>query len=176
MLQVAQDLGEDMFEADQQMAGIRDKQARIPIKLAALHKHLGKLTLRLLGKRLHLIHIGLAAHVTHLYVAIARFRTRGLHTHSQQHVVLRHIVEACFYAAYIRLLVDHQLIRRRNDDVGRLTRASDTHSRPGHAGCRIAVHGFNHHVTLGQLWQLLAHDGCILLRRTYKDIFAGHHL
>ena len=175
-LQVAQHTGEDALKTLCQLARVDHKDARIPVELATLHKHLGKLALRLLSERVHRVQIGLATQVTHLDITIAGLRTRRLHTHRQQHVVLGDITQTRLQTTHELSLVDHQLVRGRDNDVGIWLAALDAHIGPRHAGCRIAVHRLHQDVTLIHFGHLLLHQRQILLTRTDKYILKGDDL
>ena len=82
-LQVAQHLRENLLKSQNQVLGIGDEDARIPIELTTLHEHLGKIALRFLRKRLHLKHLRLAAQVAQLDVTVSWLRSCRLDTHRQ---------------------------------------------------------------------------------------------
>ena len=71
-----------------------DEYARVPVELATLHKHSGKVALRFLGKRFHLIYVGLATQVAQLDISVAWLWSGGANAHCQQHPVLRYIAYA----------------------------------------------------------------------------------
>ena len=87
-LKITQYLWELHLEIIAQMLSIRDEDARVPIELTTLHKHLRKVTFRLLSERLHPIHIQFTALVAQLDVTIAWLWSRGLHAHDQQNIIL----------------------------------------------------------------------------------------
>ena len=53
-----------MLEGIGQVERIDDEDTSVPIELATLHKHRSKFALRLLGKRLDAVDVGLAAQFT----------------------------------------------------------------------------------------------------------------
>lgn len=99
-----------MLESHDQVLGIRDKDTCIPIELATLHEHLGKVAFRFLCERLHLEHLRLAAQVAQLYITIAGLRPCRLDAHCQQYIILPDITYANINAMEERLFVEHQLV------------------------------------------------------------------
>ena len=137
-----------MLEGLNQMTGIRNEDTRVPVELPTLHKHRRKVALGLLRKRLHLEHLGLATQVAQLDIAITRLRTRRLHTHRQQHIVLRHIADTHVDAVIEGIEVQHQLVRRGHHDVRLRVAPQDTHRGPRHTGSRITMYRFQQDVLL----------------------------
>lgn len=106
-----------LAEALTQIAYIAQEEARVPIELATLYEDLGEITLRLLGKRLHMIDV-VAADIAHLNVSVSWFRAGRLHTHGQEMVVLGYESQALQYILAESLLVEDGLVGRCGDDTG----------------------------------------------------------
>ena len=171
-----QHLREQPAETVVQIAGVREDESRVPQELATVHEHLRKLTLRLLRERLHLVEVLFLQRLPLLDVAIARLRSRRLHTHGQQQVVMRHEVKSLLDVPIERLLVQHKLVRRHHHHLAVRIAAADAHVGPGHARSCAAVHGFHHQVLLVQVGQLLPHQWRILAVGADEDVLLGQYL
>ena len=99
-----------MLEVLNQVACVRYEDTRVPVELATLHEHLREVALRLFRERFYLVNLGLATQVAQLDIAIAGLRPCRLHTHRQQHIVLRHVAHAYVHAMGEGRLVEYQLV------------------------------------------------------------------
>ena len=157
-------LGQILLERLDDRAHLPDEDARVPEELAALEEGLRQLQTGLLGEALDLAH---GLRVRHLDVSVARVGPRGLDAHGQQRVVLRGEGEALADDRAEVLLVEDQMIRRRDNHLRLGVAAQQRIGRIGDAGRRVAAHGFAQHLSRAQLGKVFEHQ--IL-------VFAiGHH-
>ena len=175
-LEVAEHGGEDMLEGVGELAAVGHEDARIPIELATLHEHGGKLALGFLSERLDLEDVGLAAEVAHLDIAIAGLGARGLDTHGQEDIVLGDVAETRLEATHEGGLVDDELVGGGDEDVGIGIDATDAHGGPRHAGGGIAIDGLYEDVLFVDIGELLVDQREVFPAGTYIYILVRDDL
>ena len=103
-------IGEQLSETFPECPDVAEHHTSVPVELTAVHKHLGKLALWFLCKRLHLVYLAVAVLCAQLYVSVARLRSCWRHTHHQHYVVGGYGVKRIAHIAYECLLIEHQLV------------------------------------------------------------------
>ncbi len=86
LIEIAQDGREELREHRTRILRVGDEDTRVPHKLAAVHEHLSKLTVRLLREAPHLIDAAFHEAVG-LDIAITGLRARRLDSHSEEGIV-----------------------------------------------------------------------------------------
>ena len=79
--------------------------------------------------------------VAHLYIAISGFRTRRFHAHGEHRRRVTHKVQPLKHIVLEGLLIKHDLIGWRDDDVGLRIEALNAVRSPRHTGRRITLDG-----------------------------------
>ena len=156
------------------MFHIEEEQAGVPIELATVYENLGKVALRLLGKRLHLVE-SFAHRIAQLDVSIARLRTGRFHTHGEEATVVGNKVQSLQHILAERLLVEHSLIGWRSHDASLRILHGYAMRSPCHTRSCIAMNGFRQDVLRGNIGQLFPYKFHILLVGIDIDMVGWHN-
>ena len=141
-----------------------------------MHEHAGKLTLRLLAERLHMVEVfatTLAA-VANLHISIAWLRTGGSDSHTQNTFVGCHKLQTIADIAVEGIFIIHGLVGRDDDDIGIWTFPQDVVAGPCHTGSRVAVHGLTKEMVFGNRGQLAHGDGHKLIGGGDENMVVGN--
>ena len=166
---------EESTEAVVKIACVGKDESCIPQELARLHKHLGKVALRLFGERLDRIDIRVAGGLAFLYIAIAWFRACGFDSHGEQLVVMGDEVECLGHVLEEGVVVEYKLIGGCDNHHAIDVTTTYTHVGPCHRRSRTTVDRFYHDVLLMQVFKLLAHNWSVLTIGTDDDVILGQY-
>ena len=153
-IEIAQHRGQQLEQTVAQIAYVCHEHARVPIKLTALHKHLGKISFGFFGERLYLINAVLRR-LAQLNVAISRLWSGGLDAQGEQLISLTDKSKSLLDVAYKGVLVLNHLVGRRHQQVRVGVESHDAMCGPCHAWCRVAVDGFGQDAVFRDVGQLL---------------------
>ena len=157
LIEIAQHRRQKLHETFTQIVHVAQEQPSIPIKLATLHKHLCKIPVRLLCKRLHLIEVILHP-IAKLDITIPRLRTRRLHTHRKQPLVTLNKLQSLQHITFESLLIKHNLIRRRSNQTTIRIKERYSVVSPRQTWRRVTINRFSQNLILTKLRQLLTHQ------------------
>ena len=152
-----QELGKHLLDG----LGIGGEDAGVPQELAAVHEHLGKLAIGLLGEAPHVEDVCLHRLVG-LYVTIARLWPGGFHSHRHEGVVRGHEAHCRLYVLAESVVVEYELVAGHHYQHRVLVVLCHMVACPRHAGRGVAQYRLHKDVLAWQLGQLLPHDVKIL--------------
>ena len=89
--------------------------------------------------------------------------------------MLGDIVDTRLQTVHKRVFIHHQLVGRRNDDIGIGIGTLNAHIGPSHTGCRVTIDRLHQDIMLREIGQLLAHQLVILLTGTDKYILERYY-
>lgn len=165
-------LGEVFLEGLDDRAHLPHEDARIPVKLTGLQEHPRQFDVGLLGEALDLAD-GLV--VRDLDVAVARVGTRGFDAHGHQRVVLRGEVETLGDDRPEVVFVEDQVIRRGDDHFGIGIAFQQRVGRIGHAGGRVAAHGFAEHLFFADFRDVFENQALVFIVGHHEEILRRNH-
>ena len=153
-------LGEVFLEGLDDRAHLPHEDARIPVKLTGLQEHPRQFDVGLLGEALDLAD-GLV--VRDLDVAVTRVGTRGFDAHGHQHLVLIGGKQIPGQVGKPQEQQRHQ--HRIQQRVGRI----------GHAGGRVAAHGFAEHLFFADFRDVFENQAFVFIVGHHEEILRRNH-
>lgn len=163
-------LGQVFAEGFDDGLHLPDEDPRIPVELAGLKEGLRQLEVGFFGEALDLAD---GVVVRDLNVAVARVGARGFDAHGQQGVVPVGELEAFADDRAEIVLVEDQVIRRRDDHLGIGVLPEQRIGRIGDAGGRIAADRLAEHLFLPDFGDMLQHQILVFVVRHDEEIPGG---